>query len=176
MNNLVKTRNWIIIILCSTIVCMGIGFAIVTMQLENVTNEHPTFAVEFTSAKERTPVQGGIKTPSATSSITNSNQTINIEFNLSSPRDEISYRITIKNTGNVKAEIIELIEKPDYLTSPAAATSILPVKISHNSISGKVLDPGEEVDLTIIAMYDYNATSSPVTVPYQLSILAKSKE
>ena len=176
MKNLIKTRNWIIVVLCLTIVCMGVGFAVLSMKLENQNNTGSIFAVEFVKAEKRNQVQGGIQPPTITSSITDANQTINIEFNLYSPRDEIRYRITIKNTGNIEAEIINLIEKPDYATDSLAANSILPVKISHNNIVGKILPPGEEIELNIIAMFDYNAPQTSVKIPYQISIIARSKE
>lgn len=174
MKSLVKTRNWIIIILCLTIICLGIGFAILSMELNNNKNNSPEFSIEFTKAETRTPVQGGLKAPTVTSSITNSNQTINMEFNLYAPRDEIGYKITIKNTGNIAAEIINLVEKPDYITDSSATTSISPVKISHNNIVGKILEPGEEIELNIIVIFDYNSLAKDVKVPYQLSIIAKS--
>lgn len=176
MKNLVKTRNWIIIILCLTIVCLGIGFAILSMELSSKKDNEPQFSIEFVRAETRTPVQGGQKAPIVTSSITNSNQTINMEFNLYAPRDEIGYKITIRNTGNISAEIINLVEKPDYITDASIANTIFPVTISHNNIVGKVLEPGEEVELNIIAMFDYNSLPVDVKIPYQLSIIAKSPE
>lgn len=174
MKKLVKTRNWIIIILCLTIICLGVGFAFLSMELNNSKNDNPEFSLEFINAEPRTPVKGGEKDPTVTSSITNSNQTINMEFNLYSPRDEIGYKIVIKNTGTIPAEIINLVEKPDYITDTLAAGSIYPVTISHNDVIGKILKPGEEVELNVIAIFDYNALPVDVKIPYQLSIIAKT--
>ena len=97
-----------------------------------------------------------------------------MEFNLSTPRDEIGYRITIKNTGNIPAKIINIIENPDYINDNIAANNILPVKISHNNISGKVLLPNEETELNIIAIFEYNSMPSNMKIPYQISILTQS--
>lgn len=176
MKSLVKTRNWIIIILCLTIICMGIGFAVLSMELENQKNNHPRFSLEFTKAEQRSLVQGGLNTPNVNSSIINSGQTINIDFELYAPRDEIGYKVIIKNTGNVKAEIVNIIEKPDYINDLSVAQTILPVKISHNNIIGKTLEPEEEVELNIVAIFDYNALPMDMKIPYQLSILTKSIE
>ena len=176
MKSLVKTRNWIIIILCFTIICMGIGFAVLSMELENQKNNHPKFSLEFTKAEQRSLVQGGLNTPNVNSSIINSGQTININFELYAPRDEIGYKVIIKNTGNVKAEIVNIIEKPDYINDLAIAQTILPVKISHNNISGKTLEPDEEVELNIVAIFDYNGLPMDMKIPYQLSLLTKSIE
>lgn len=155
---------------------MGIGFAVLSMELGKGKVERPKYSVEFTKASKKTPIQGGIKSPTTSSSITNSNQTINIEFNLYAPRDEISYKIFIKNTGNMKAEIVNLVEKPDYTTDYQEALNIYPVKISHNDIAGKILSPGEEIELNITAAFDITAQPLDVKVPYQLSIITKSCE
>ncbi len=174
MKDSVKTRNLIIITLCLTIICMGVGFAILSMKLEEFHNNKPKFAVEFTKASPRTPVMGGEKTPTVLSNIINSNQTINMEFNLYSPYDEIGYKVTIKNTGNIPAEIVNLIAKPDYQTDILAANSIFPIKITHNDITGRILRPGEEIDLNIVAVFDYNSLPKDMKVSYQLSLITKT--
>ncbi len=175
MNNLVKTRNLIIVILCLTIVCMGIGFSFISMKLEKQSAEEPKYSVEITKVLKKTAIQGGLKEPTVSSSITNANQTINLEFNLSSPRDEITYIVIIKNTGNIKAEIINLIESPDYIGDYQEAQKIYPIKISHSDINGKILAPGEMIELKITASYDAIAQSVEVKVPYQISVISKSK-
>ena len=54
------------------------------------------------------------------------------------------------------------------------AKEIYPVKISHNDIVGKKLDPDEEVELTITAYFNYKEQAKKVNVPYQINILASS--
>ena len=174
MKNLIKTKDWIIISLCLTIICLGIGFSVISIQLESIKKTSDVFKVEITKVEERTPVKGGTNAPSVTSTITNNKQTVDMEFNLSTPRDEIGYRITIKNTGNIPAKIINIIENPDYINDNIAANNILPVKISHNNISGKVLLPNEETELNIIAIFEYNSMPSNMKIPYQISILTQS--
>lgn len=169
-------RNWIIIMLCVTIVCMAIGFAFLSMQLEERNSKVPTHDVSFTNINPRTPVQGGTIPPSATTNITNSNQTINFKFNLYAPTDEVSYRITIKNKGTIDAEIVALIEYPDYLNDQTAAQTIFPVEVKHNNIIGKVLAPGEETELNVAATFNYKALAQPMTVPYQITLITKSPE
>lgn len=176
MKKLVKTRNLIIIILCLTIICLGIGFAFLSMELTNTKNNNPEFALEFVKAEPRTPVKGGQKDPTVISSITNDNQTINMEFNLSSPRDEIGYKIIIKNNGTIPAEITNIVEKPDYILDSVAASTIYPVTISHNDVIGKVLNPGDEIELNILAIFDYNTMPVDIKIPYQLSIIGKTPE
>ena len=92
------------------------------------------------------------------------------------PTDEVSYRITIKNKGTIPAEIINLLEYPDYLNDEATAKSIYPVEVKHNNIVGKVLAPGEETELNVAAIFNYKASPKSVQVPYQITILTKSSE
>lgn len=176
MKNSLNIRNWIIIVLCITIVCMAIGFAILSMQLENNKTTTAIHDTSFVKVNPRTPVQGSTIVPNATASITNSGQTINFIFNLYAPTDEISYRITIKNKGTIDAEIINLIEYPDYINDSSKANEIYPVEIKHNNIIGKVLSPGEETELNVAATFNYKALPLAIQVPYQITIITKSPE
>lgn len=174
MKKTVTTRNWIIVTLCITIIFMAIGFAKLSMQLEEKSNTEAIHDTSFITINPRTPVQGGTKVPTSTANITNSGQTINFEFQLYAPSDEISYRITIKNQGTIDAEIISLVEYPDYLNNKVLAQSIYPVEVKHNNIIGKVLSPGEETELNVAATFNYNGQAQPIKVPYQITILTKS--
>ena len=176
MKATVNIRNWIIILLCITIVCMAIGFALLSMQLEKNSSNIPIHDVSFTNINPRTPVRGGSKVPNATATITNFNQTINFKFHLYSPTDEISYRITIKNKGTIDAEIVSLIEYPDYLNDANVAKKIYPIEIKHNNIIGKVLAPGEETELKVAATFNYKELPRVATALYQITILTKSPE
>ena len=146
------------------------------MQLEKNSSNIPIHDVSFTNINPRTPVQGGSKVPNATATITNFNQTINFKFHLYSPTDEISYRITIKNKGTIDAEIVSLIEYPDYLNDANVAKKIYPIEIKHNNIIGKVLAPGEETELNVAATFNYKELPRVATALYQITILTKSPE
>ena len=74
------------------------------------------------------------------------------------------------------AEIVNLIEYPDYLNDTNAAKQIYPVEIKHNNIIGKVLAPGEETELNVAATFNYKELPKVVTAPYQITILTKSPE
>ncbi len=174
MKNIVKTRNWIITVLCITIILMAIGFALLSMQLDKNNINSAIHDTSFITINPRTPVQGGEKVPSATANITNSGQTINFKFSLYAPSDEISYRITIKNQGTIDTEIVSLIEYPNYLNDQELAKSIYPVEIKHNNIIGKVLSPGEETELNVAATFNYKEQPMQIVVPYQITIITKS--
>lgn len=172
MKNLLTIRNAIIILLCITIISLGIGFAYLSMKLEKQSNLD--FNVSFTKITQKTPVQGGTQKPSCKTEIMNSGKTLNMQFNLYTPRDELSYEIIIKNEGTLDAKIINLIEEPDYLNNAGEAKNILPVTISHNDIVGKILKPEEEIKLTINIVYSYSATVVAKQIPYQIHLLVST--
>ena len=113
MSNVVKVKNSIIIVLCVTIILLGTGFSYISMQLERLNSKKPSYNVLITKVEQLTPIKGGFKNPTSAYNISNNGQTINFSFNLFAPRDEISYKITIENTGTIDAEFIKLIEIPD---------------------------------------------------------------
>ena len=89
-------------------------------------------------------------------------------------RGAVSYTIIIENKGTIKAEITDLIETPSYTKNTEAMTSIYPVEISHLDIVGKILEPGEQLELTIVASYKPTVTPQTKNINYQLSVIAKS--
>lgn len=169
-----KTRNVIIMFLCATIICLGIGFSYLSIELNKKNANSTSFDVSFTNVELVTPIKGGKIAPVALSSITNSNKTVNFNITMYAPRDEITYKVTIKNTGTMKAEIINLIEVPDYLNDTSLSKSIYPLKITHNDIVGKVLEPDEEITLNISVIFNHKAEALTKTINYGISLLTKS--
>ncbi len=167
-------RNLIIVMLCITVICMGIGFVILASKLEQETKRQDTFSVEITKVEALTPVKGGYLDPTATKEITNDGKTVNFKFTLNYPKDELAYNVTIKNTGTLPVKIIKLLENPDYENDSKALASISPVTITHEKLENEVLKPNKEVTIKIIATYGMDSTSNQIVVPYQLSILATS--
>lgn len=175
MRSIINLKNTIIIILCITIIILGVSFAYLSMQLDNVNKKISSYDVSITKVEQLTPIRGKDKSPTGIYNISNSGKTINLEFNLYAPRDEVSYKVTIKNKGTIKAQIINLIEIPDYLNNQAAANEIYPVKITHNNIVGKTLKPNEEINLNIVANFNYKEKEKTTKIPYQISILTAMK-
>lgn len=174
MKNMINKRNTIIIILCTTIILMALAFSYLSMQLANLKQKRFYHDVSIEKVEKLTPIQGGKTLPTATHSLINSKKTIDMQFNLAAPRDEVSYKITIKNKGTNKSKIVGLVEAPDYLNNAQTAATILPAKITHNNITGTTLEPEEEVVLTVIAYFPKNGTPIPIKIPYQISILSES--
>ncbi len=171
-------KNSIIIILCFTIICMGIGFAVLSIKLEKLTNTKQFFDVSFDRVKEETSVKGGTENPTATTNITNNGKEIKISFNLNNVRDELAYTIYIKNNGTLPAKIYALKETPDYTNDKTALSNIEPVSITHNDITGRIINPNEEIELKVIALY--NPTNKQLSsnlkkqINYELHLITAS--
>lgn len=169
MKKLVKNKNLIIIILCITIILLSVGFTLISMRLAN--QEKNIYDVEIVNIQQGTAIRGGTTLPTGEANITNNGKTADFTFQLSTPNDTLTYIITIKNNGNLKAKIDGLAESPDYLTDNNQANSILPVIINHNDIINQELNPGEEINLTITAEFASSGQATKKTVPYKVSIL-----
>lgn len=169
MKKLVKNKNLIIMMLCITIILLSIGFTLISMRLAN--QEENMYDVEIVNIQQGTAIRGGTTLPTGEASITNNGKTADFTFQLSTPNDMLTYIITIKNNGNLKAKIDGLAESPDYLNDNNQANSILPVIVKHNDIVNQELNPGEEINLTITVEFASSGQTTKRTVPYEISIL-----
>ncbi|MBQ8132375.1 MAG: hypothetical protein IJ193_07790 [Bacilli bacterium] len=172
----ISIRNLIIALLCVTVICMAVGFSILSIKLENLKKKEEKFLVVFTKVKEDTSVKGGTKTPTGENSITNKGQTVNMKFTMYSPQDELAYNLVVKNKGTLDAEIIDLIAVPDYVNDSDDKNSIYPVTVSTTDVKGKVLAPGEETMVKVVVIYNPVLKVTTRSIPYQLSLLTKSTE
>lgn len=176
MKKLIKNRNLIIMILCITIIILCIGFTLISIKLKEKDAEGKIFEVEIVNIQEGTAMKGGTVLPTGTYKIENNGKTANFTFNLTSPKDMLTYVITIKNNGNVKAKIDGLSESPDYMYDNNQANSILPVIINHNDITSQELNPSEEIKLTVTVEFSSSAQAMNKTVPYKISVLSSCSE
>lgn len=167
---MINIRNLIIIVLCATIVCMGVGFAYLSMRLENYNITTKSYDVGITKVTNGTSTKGGATSPTGTSSIINGDKTVNFSFSLTNPKDSLSYNIIIKNNGNIPARIDNILENPD-INNLTVASSIAPIKIEHNNIVGRVIKANEELTLTISVSYTNTLTPEAKNINYQISIL-----
>ena len=78
-------RNLIIIMLCITIISMGIGFAYLSVILENKNKEKPIFDVSITRITEETSIKGGVLAPVGMKKIKNDKKTIDFNFIMYTP-------------------------------------------------------------------------------------------
>lgn len=176
-----KVKNTIIVFLCITIICMGIGFMVLSMKLEGYKTEEETFDVRFTSVKMLSSLKGGEKDPVGKIEIEDTGKIIDMKFHLFQEHDEVDYEVTIKNEGSVGAMIEHLFASPDY-RSAKTIREIAPLTISISDITGKILEPGEETTIKISAIY--NPVVGDLTIPAdgvpelegKIGIIASSKK
>ena len=176
MKKIIRNKNIIILLLCITIIVLSIGFALISMRLSERIKNDKIYEVEIVNIQEGTAIKGGTILPTAVSDITNNGKTASFTFNLSAPDDTLTYIITIKNNGNLKAKVDGLSETPDYINNDNAANDIYPIILNHNDIKNQELNPGEEIKLTITVQFANSGVSINKTVPYEVSILTSCVE
>lgn len=176
MKKIINNKNLIIMVLCLTIILLSIGFTLISIKLEEKNTEGKMYDVEIVDIQEGTAIRGGTILPTASTDIVDNGKTANFTFEMSTPKDSLTYIITIKNNGNLKAKIDGLAESPNYTEDNNQANSILPVMITHNDITNQELKPGEEIKLTVTAEFASSGQPMNKTVPYQISILSSCIE
>ncbi len=174
MKKTANIRNLIIVMLCVTIIFLGIGFAYLALVLENDRKEKPILEVTITKIVEETPIKGGLVSPTGIKELKNSNKTLNFNFIMYTPQDELTYTITVENTGNQPAKIEDIVTYPDYLHDSKLRDNLYPITITHNDLKGKVLSPEDELELRIVVTYNQGKNVGQVSVPYQMTVLASS--
>ena len=174
MKKNINIRNLIIVMLCITIIFMGIGFVFLASKLDEEKNRHDTFKVEITKVEALTSIKGGTIDPQSTKELYDDGKTVRFNFTLNSPNYELAYEITIKNTGDTPAEILRLIATPDYVNDTRIKSMIEPVSITHTSVENKKLLPSETVTVKLLIKYNMTATPRQVYIPFQLTVLATS--
>jgi hypothetical protein len=153
---------------------MAIGFILLSIKLENLEKEVNSFDVSFTKVTKTSSVKGGTIDPIGTVDLVKNQKELDMTFTLNNPHDELSYNCIIKNNGTTSAEIIDIMESPDY-SSTYYKNLISPVTITHTNLNGKVIEAGEEIELKITVIYNPTTlTVSKKTINYKLGIIAKS--
>lgn len=175
MKKNINIRNLIIVMLCITIIFMGIGFVFLASKLDKTNKKTDVFDVTITKVEAQTSIKGGNIDPSATKELIDDGKTVKFNFTLNAPKDELAYEITIKNTGDVPAKIIRLIPSPDYITDSKAKSLIEPITITQTPIENKTIAPDETITVKLLVTYNMSNTVKQITVPYKLSVLATSK-
>lgn len=172
MKNKIDIKSVLIIMLTITVVVLCIGFIILSNKLQIKNNEQPKLKVEFTKIDAETPIKGGVVSPSETKEIINDGMTAKFNFVLNTPQDELSYTITIKNTGTLTAKIVNILSQPNYINNEKEKNSILPVVITQSPITDNKLHPGEETTIKLIVSYKNVGEIKQKNIPYQLTVLA----
>ena len=173
MKKLINVRNSVIIILCITIICMAIGFIVISVDYTKKKKENLSYSVIFTKIKKLSSVKGSTIEPKGTVNINENKAEIDMNITMNSPHDELSYTATIENEGTVPIEIVDIIESPDYKLD-SFKKLITPVTITLSDIEGKTIEPKESLDLKIVFYYNGTPTGSK-TFDYKLGLITKTK-
>ena len=147
-----KKRNIIIGALCSLLVFMGIGYAVLsqTLNISGIANMKGTWDIKITDISEASRTG---KADPGTPTISSSGVSASFEANLWMPGDSITYNITVKNNGNIDAALKELV--------PSVENGVQQVKFSNNAVQGKVLRQKESYTFQVSVVFDEDATEIP---------------
>lgn len=147
----INIRNLVIILLCITVILMAIGYSILSMKLNT---DDPYFDVSFTKVELTSSVKGGDINPTGKYKINSFGKKLDFTFELNNPYDEMIYKITIKNEGNIPIEIKDVIESPEYTKDDNLMKKIEPIKISYNDVTETILEPDEETEINLIIQFN----------------------
>ena len=147
-----KKRNIIIGALCSLLVFMGIGYAVLsqTLNINGTANMRGEWDIKITDISEASRTG---KADPGTPTISSSGVSASFEANLWMPGDSITYNITVKNNGNIDAALKELV--------PSVENGVQQVKFSNNAVQGKVLRQSESYTFQVSVVFDEDATEIP---------------
>ena len=172
---LINIRNIIIVALCVTIIFLGIGFSVLSVELKEKSEENLIFDVAITNIVQNTSIKGDIYSPTAEHELSNNDKTLTTQLSLYAPYDELSYNITIENKGTITAEIIDIIESPNYTSDPTNMLNISPVEITYSDVVGTILEPNETTEIKVVVSYKPVINVIPRQFDYSLTVLAESK-
>lgn len=151
MKNKLKMKNRIIIVLCITIIMMGIGFCIVSMNLNEYTSKKQ-FDVSIRTVIPGTITKGGIKEPISSYKLENNNKTVDFYYELENMNDSVTYTVIIKNKGTIDAKIDNIIFSNNSNSND--------IEIKNNNLKNEILRSGEEEELNIEVSINKNQKNS----------------
>ena len=139
MKKMIHIRNSVIIMLCVTIICMGFGFIVLSVRYKAETEKISSYNVSFSDVRKSSSVRGSDIEPYGNIDITNNGLELDMSFVLNSSYDELSYIVTIRNSGTMPAEIVDIMASPNYQTDYYKSRYILFPSRSNPSLSTRVV-------------------------------------
>lgn len=175
MKKMIHIRNSVIIMLCVTIICMGFGFIVLSVRYKAETEKLSSYNVSFSDVRKSSSVRGSDIEPYGNIDITSNGLELDMSFVLNSSYDELSYIVTIRNSGTMPAEIVDIMASPNYQTDYYKKL-ISPVSISISDVKGKIIPAGDDIDFKVVVYYNPSSTSNvKKIVPLKLGLLTKSR-
>lgn len=178
-----KSKNIIIIALCITLIFMGVGFSLLTQNLEVNTTANvvgswdvhfKTFTDTTSSLTSNTTNQGtNLTAANILAQTGNSNTTVNVEFNMFKPGDQVQYTGVVKNYGNIDAILTGYTDtlNSEYITKTVTVNGT-PLTASTGSVTApsgnaativKNDDTGTDTsndEATIVITYTYDSSKT----------------
>ena len=155
-----KAKKIIIVTMCTLICIMAVGYAAFATQLTitGTSNIESTWKVEFTNIEEVSKTSGVTITNPPTAKGT----TATFDVDLTSPGDNIIYRITVANNGTLNAII-------DNITASETGSDAIKFQITGIKKGDKLASKATTTfDVTI--SYDNSVTSQPTTTNNKLTV------
>ena len=171
---MINIRNSVIIVLSITIICLVLGFIVVSLELRKEKEKNSSFNVIFSKIEKSSSVKGSTVEPKSSVTVDETKKVLHLNFELNAIHDEIIYEAKVKNTGTIPAKIVKLMQSPDYQKEEFAKT-IKPITIQISDIEGKVINPKEEVELKIIVYYNSTTMENkPKSFDFNLGLITES--
>ena len=159
-----KKRNILIVTLCSLLVLMGIGYAILsqTLNIGGIANMRGVWDVKITKMELIEKNKTG-RAENVSNTFTDT--TASFEANLYIPGDSIEYEVTVENQGNIDALLKSI--------TPTTTNRSEGIKFSHSEIDNTVLTAGKKITFTMKVEFLEEATSIPKVenVKYNLELV-----
>ena len=135
-----KKRNIIIGALCSLLVFMGIGYAVLsqTLNINGTANMQGNWSVKITNMKLLEANKTG-RAENVSNTFTDT--TASFEANLWMPGDSIEYEVTVENQGNIDAVLKDIIQTKTNKDKN--------LKFSNSLIGTEVLTSGSKMSFTM---------------------------
>ena len=159
-----KKRNIIIGALCSLLVFMGIGYAILsqTLNISGIANMKGNWNVKITNMELLSENKTG-RAVEVSHSFTDTTATFTADLYM--PGDSIEYRVTVENQGNIDALLKSI--------TPTTTNKSEGIKFSHSEIDNTVLTAGKTITFTMKVEFLEDAASIPnvENVKYNLELV-----
>ena len=158
-----KKRNIIIATLACLLIFMGVGYSVLseTIKISSKTNVKGKWNIKITNISVETKGLAKYSEPNY------SDLSAELGLELYAPGDSVTYTITVRNEGNIKASLSQITSSVDKKYEEAIFSTT-------GMGQGEVLSPNEERQIVVKSEFDKSATSLPadnLTLNYKIELL-----
>ena len=158
-----KKRNIIIATLACLLRFMGVGYSVLseTIKISSKTNVKGKWNIKITNILVETKGLAKYSEPNY------SDLSAELGLELYAPGDSVTYTITVRNEGNIKASLSQITSSVDKKYEEAIFSTT-------GMGQGEVLSPNEEKQIVVKSEFDKSATSLPadnLTLNYKIELL-----